>query len=245
MRVARLSPALTPPGRLLAYKQSPPRAPFRGPTGQPRMKPAAFRYHQPTSLAEAVVAAGGTGAGGRPHPRRRAEPGADHGVPHGAAGASDRHQRGRRARPARESTDGRLRIGARVRHAAFHRPVVDNPLGAAALLRRAPHRALSDPHARHLLRQPRACRSVLRMVPDRGDARRHHASPAARAANARSRGRRDFFDGHHDDRISPRTNCWPRRACRCCRPTRHAASTNSAAAPATIAHGAVARDLSA
>ena len=62
-----------------------------------------------------------------------------------------------------------LTIGARTRHSAFHKSVVDNPLGRIAQRGRTPYRALSDPHARYVLRQPRARRSRFRMVSGRGD----------------------------------------------------------------------------
>ena len=69
------------------------------------------------------------------------------------------------------TSDGNaLSIGARVRHAAFHKSVVDNPARPIAQRGRAPYRALSDPHARHILRQPCPRRSGVGMVPGRGDA---------------------------------------------------------------------------
>ena len=77
-----------------------------------------------------------------------------------------------------------LAIGACVRHAAFHKPVDRQSARAASRHRRPPHRALSDPHARHVLRQPRACRSLVGMVPHRRDARCHDGRRRACAANA-------------------------------------------------------------
>ena len=88
---------------------------------------------------------------------------------------------------ARQSSDGKiLSIGAVVRHAAFHRPAVDWRNGPPARHGRASHRALSDPGARHVLRQHRACRSGIRMVSGRGDARRPRWSRRANAASASS-----------------------------------------------------------
>ena len=80
-------------------------------------------------------------------------------------------------------------IGACVRHAAFHRPVVRRAARGAPARRRAAHRALSDPHARHILRQPRACRPGVRMVPGGGGARRRDGR-AQRARSARRSRRR-------------------------------------------------------
>ena len=102
----------------------------------------------------------------------------------------------------------RLSIGAVVRHAAFHRPAVDGPMGRAARHCRAPHRALSDPHARHILRQSRACRSCVGMVPGRGDARRRRWSRSS-ARGQRVIAADDFFEGHHDDGAGGRRD--PRR----------------------------------
>ena len=69
------------------------------------------------------------------------------------------------------ASDGKvLSIGARVRHAAFHKSVVANPLGQLLSAVAAPYRALPDPHARHVLRQPCPCRPCFGMVPGRSDA---------------------------------------------------------------------------
>lgn len=92
------------------------------------MKPAAFRYHRPTSLAEAVSLLaelapddGRILAGGQSlvptMAFRMARPG--HLIDINNVEGLDRLA----------VENGRLRIGARVRHAAFHRPVADNPLG--------------------------------------------------------------------------------------------------------------------
>ena len=80
---------------------------------------------------------------GRPRTRRRPEPGADHGVPAGEARASRRHQRRRRRSTGLRSKAASSSIGACVRHAAFHRPVVRRSARQAPERGRAPHRALS------------------------------------------------------------------------------------------------------
>ena len=171
------------------------------------------------------------GARRRPRAGRRAEPGAHHGVPAGAAEPPGRHQRRRRARPAR-GEDGRLCIGAGVRHAAFEKPVDGRPARPAAAEVVASHRAPSDPHPRHVLRQHRARRSGLRMVRGRRRARRRDdgESDARRAPHPRA----GVLQGHHDDGAATRTNCWPRCGCRCCGPTcTMRVLPSSAAAPAT------------
>src|SRR5438309_8815967 len=93
------------------------------------MKPAAFRYHAPTTVDEAVAklaevapADGRVLAGGQSlvpiMAFRLARP----------AHLIDINRVAGLDRP--EVRDGRLRIGALVRHAAFHRPIVEGPLGA-------------------------------------------------------------------------------------------------------------------
>ena len=104
-------------------------------------------------------------------------------------------------------------------------------LGRLLSLRRAPYRALPDPHARNVLRQPRARRSRLRMVPGRGDARRRDACPQ-RARHADDP-RRQLLPWHHEHGSSRTTSCWPRYVSRSCRMTPGSASTSSAAAPGT------------
>jgi carbon-monoxide dehydrogenase medium subunit len=92
------------------------------------MKPAAFRYHQPKTVDEAVSLL--------------AELAPDDGRILAGGQSLVPTMAFRMARPAHlidinrvegldrlAAEDGRLRIGARVRHAAFHRPVADNPLG--------------------------------------------------------------------------------------------------------------------
>jgi carbon-monoxide dehydrogenase medium subunit len=92
------------------------------------MKPAAFRYHQPKTVDEAVSLL--------------AELAPDDGRILAGGQSLVPTMAFRMARPAHlidinkvegldrlAVEDGRLRIGARVRHAAFHRPVADNPLG--------------------------------------------------------------------------------------------------------------------
>src|SRR6266478_699264 len=93
------------------------------------MKPAPFRYHAPKTIEEAVetlaeVASedGRVLAGGQSlvpiMAFRLARPA--HLVDINAVAGLDRLV----------ATDGVLHIGARVRHAAFHRRIVDGPLGA-------------------------------------------------------------------------------------------------------------------
>ena len=104
------------------------------------MKPAPFAYHRPTTLAEAVRLVadlapqdGRILAGGQSlvpiMAFRLARPA--HLVDINAVAGLD----GLAVR------DGVLRIGARVRHAQFHRPVVDGPLGAllASVVRHIAH----------------------------------------------------------------------------------------------------------
>jgi carbon-monoxide dehydrogenase medium subunit len=92
------------------------------------MKPASFAYHAPTTIAEAVALLGELAvddgrilAGGQSlvpaMAFRLARPA--HLIDINAVGALDRLV----------VADDRLIIGARVRHAAFHRPVIDGPLG--------------------------------------------------------------------------------------------------------------------
>ena len=85
--------------------------------------------------------AGGGRARRRPRAGRRAEPGADHGVPAGGADAPRRHQRHRGAGRRSRSQTASSAIGACVRHAAFYEPVCEGPLGRAARDGRAQHRA--------------------------------------------------------------------------------------------------------
>ena len=101
------------------------------------MKPAPFVYHCPTTLDEAVA--------------RLAEVASDDGRVLAGGQSLVPTMAFRLARPAHlidingiaelarlEVTDGMLSIGALVRHAAFHRSVVDGPLGALLALV-APH----------------------------------------------------------------------------------------------------------
>src|ERR1700749_3302586 len=92
------------------------------------MKPAAFRYHAPKPIEEAVALLaevapedGRVLAGGQSlvptMAFRLAKPGHPVAINGGAA-------------PERSAvTDGKLAIGARVRHATFHRPACEGPLG--------------------------------------------------------------------------------------------------------------------
>ena len=156
------------------------------------MKPAAFQYHAPktvdeavTMLAEVAPDDGRVLAGGQSlvptMAFRLAQPA--HLVDINGVEALDRLA----------VEDGKLVIGACVRHAAFHKPVCDGPLGQLARRRRAPHRALSDPHPRHVLRQHRPCRSGLRMV--RGAAALDGEMVAKSARGTRIIAARDFFEG--------------------------------------------------
>ena len=122
------------------------------------MKPAAFRYHAPKTVDEAVALLaevapqdGRVLAGGQSlvptMAFRLAKPA--HLVDINGVEALNRLA----------VANGKLVIGACVRHAAFHRPVCEGPLGkllADVVRHIAP---LSDPHPRHVLRQPRARRS--------------------------------------------------------------------------------------
>ncbi len=97
----------------------------------------------------------------------------------------------------RLSSDSKtLSIGARVRHAAFHGPVVDNPLGRLLTYVARTSRIIRSACAAPL-RQPGACRSGVGMVPDRGDARRHH-DRQEQPRHARDHGR-GFLRRHHVD----------------------------------------------
>ncbi|MGC2414958.1 MAG: FAD binding domain-containing protein, partial [Stellaceae bacterium] len=93
------------------------------------MKPALFEYHRPATISDAVHLLGELVpfegrvlAGGQSlvpiMAFRLARPA--HLIDINAVAGLDRL----------EACDGHLRIGARVRHAAFHRPVVNGPLGA-------------------------------------------------------------------------------------------------------------------
>src|ERR1700684_1129100 len=139
------------------------------------MKPAAFRYHAPKTIDEAVALLaevapedGRILAGGQSlvptMAFRLAKPG--HLVDINNVAALKRLT----------VSDGKLCIGACVRHAAFHKPVCDGPRGAYARFQKASvrraarqvphlcgplHRPLPDPQPRHVLRQPCLFRSVI------------------------------------------------------------------------------------
>ena len=155
---------------------------------QETMKPASFRYHAPKTLAEAVAVL--------------AEVAPDDGRVLAGGQSLVPIMAFRLAKPTHlvdingikelaqiAVADGKLRIGACVRHAAFYEPVCEGPLGQAARHRRAQHRASSDPHPRHLLRQRGACRPGLGVVRGRRHARRRDGGAAAIAARASSRPR--------------------------------------------------------
>ena len=193
------------------------------------MKPAPFHYHAPKTIDEAVANAGRGAPRRRPRAGRRPEPGADHGVPPGAPRPPRRHQRRRRrcdglpltatgspSAPASATRLSQAGGGRAARATAGHG--------------RAPHRALSDPHARHVLRQRRACRPGVRMVRGRGDARRRNGG-ASRVGGTRSIPAQDFFQGimttalEEDEILAEvRLPILP--------PTPGSASTSSTAAPA-------------
>ncbi|CAA9267577.1 MAG: Carbon monoxide dehydrogenase medium chain, partial [uncultured Craurococcus sp.] len=151
-------------------------------------------------LPRAAEPGGGPGPagpawGGGQDPRRRPEPGADHGLPPGAPGQADRHQPHRRAgllprrgRPAAHRAAGPPCPLRAPRGARPDRPA-PRPRGGA-------HRPCADPHPRHLLRQPRPCRPGLRMVLHRPGA---GCGPpgAARGRRAAGPGRRLVPIGLH------------------------------------------------
>ena len=194
------------------------------------MKPAPFRYHAPKTIDEAVATLAEVAPRRRPRAGRRAEPGADHGVPAGAAEPSRRHQRRRGARAAR----GR---GRQARDRRLRAPCGVPPAGGRGTARAS----CSPTVVRHIAHYPirtrgTFCGSVA------------HADPASewclvaatldaemvaksvRGERAHSGAR--LLPGHHDDGAARRTNCWPRCGCRSCRRTRASASTSSTAAPA-------------
>ena len=122
-------------------------------------------------------------------------------------------------------------IGARVRHAAFHKPVVDGPLGQLLSVRRAATSRIirSACAARFAAASPMPIRRRNGAWSRRRSARRWSRKSVR---GERMHRRRRFSSKASCRRRSRRTNCWPRCGCRCCRPTPNSASTNSAAAPA-------------
>jgi hypothetical protein len=98
---------------------------------------------------------------------------------------------------------GELTIGAR--HARSARPRRDR---ARCSRRSPPHRALPDPHPRHVLRQP--CTLILRrVVPHRGAGRTDGGAQCAAPAPSRLA----IISRRDDDGARP-MSCWSRRACR-------------------------------
>ena len=93
------------------------------------------------------------------------------------------------------TSDGKtLTIGARVRHAAFHKSVVDNPLGRLLSVVVRPYRALSDPHARHV--SAAASRTPIPLR--NGVWSRRHLMPSLVAKSTRGErviAAKDFFAG--------------------------------------------------
>ena len=168
----------------------------------------------------------------RPRAGRWAEPGSDHGVPAGAAASIWSTSTASTSSNRIEVENGRLCIGAGVRHAAFEKPVEDGPLGQLLTSVVPPHRASSDPHPRHLLRQHRPRRPGLRMVRGRGGARRRDGGRQQASRHARHPGA-GLLRGHHDDGAGARTNCCARCGCRLLPKGTMRALPSSAAAPAT------------
>ena len=160
------------------------------------MKPAPFRYHAPKTVDEAVktlaevapddgrVLAGGQSlvpimAFRLSRPSHLVDINGVEALKRLAVEGDKLVDRRRRA-PCRVSAPGGRRAA---RQAARH--------GGAA------HRALSDPHPRHVLRQRRARRPGVRMVPGGGDARRRDGGEE-RARRAPHPGA-GLLPGHHDD----------------------------------------------
>ena len=143
-------------------------------SGMPRSADSMTRADEarrvPISRAQDDRGSGGDAGAIRPgrwtRAGRRPEPGADHGVPPGAAASSRRHQRHRRPRATRErerpARDRRRRAP----------PGVSPPGGGWTAGRSvvggdAPHRPLSDPHPRHLLRHHSEAGSAWAMLPQK------------------------------------------------------------------------------
>ena len=148
------------------------------------MKPAAFQYHAPKTLDEAVRVLGQVAP-----EDGRVLAGGQSLVPTMAF---------RMARPAHlvdingiaeldvlAASDASLTIGA-ASACCIPQACGGGAARSAALGRGAAHCALSDSHPRDVLREHRACRSGLGMVPGSGDARRdrdgaeHPRNPYAR-----------------------------------------------------------------
>ena len=127
-----------------------------------RMKPAPFHYHTPSTIDETLDLLAKFAADDG-----RVLAGGQSLVPTMAFRlARPRHLidiNGIRELDYLEVHNGKLCIGAGVRHAAFARPVVRGPARAPADQCGSPHRPCADPQPRHLLRQHRARRSGGRM----------------------------------------------------------------------------------
>jgi len=100
--------------------------------------------------------------------------------------------------------DGKLVIGAGVRHAAFHRAGLRRAARRIARRRGAAHRALSDPQPRHLLR-PRS-RMPIRRQNGAGARRARRRGAGKSVRGERVIAARDFFKGIMTRR-SRRMNC--------------------------------------
>ena len=197
------------------------------------MKPAPFQYHAPTNRRGNAGPARQVRRRRRPRAGRRAKPGADHGVPAGAAEASGRHQRRRRARTAsRSRTAGSASAPACAMPRSRSR---SRTARSAALLAdgRAPHRASPDPHAAARsaaasptpIRRRNGARSRRRSTPRWWP----RASAAARASIAGD----GLLRGHHDDGAARGRTAARGAAADPAEGHRMSALPNSAAAPAT------------
>ena len=195
------------------------------------MKPAPFAYHRPATIAE-TVRCSPNWRRGRAGTRRRAEPGADHGVSPGAPGAPDRHQPGCRARRAGGRGWQRCASARGVRHAAFHRPVARGRSGSCwqpwcvtSRITRSGCAARSAAASRMPTRRRNGASSRRRLdaelvaVSRRGE----RVSPAAR-----------FLPRRHGDGARARRTPGRGAPAACCRTMLVSALPSSAAAPAIM-----------
>ncbi len=170
-----------------------------------RMKPVAFDYARPATVARGAADAGRQcrrqGAGRRPDAGADAQPAAR------AAGAAGRHHAHPRAGGRQRGRATAVTIGATVTHAAIEDGRVPDPDRRLPRARRPRHRLSRGAHARHHRRQPGPCRPggrLARPASPRSAPRWWSRVPAAAAA-CRSPGscaapwRRSW----------PRTSCWP------------------------------------
>ena len=193
------------------------------------MKPAPFVRHVPQHARRGACRSGEGRAAGWPRARRRAEPRADHGVSSGQARASRRHQRGRGARPHRRRRQGFVDRRARAPRGLSQsrsRPARSARCSATSCATSRITRSACA--ARSAAASPMPIRHRNGASPRRRSMRRW--SRKACAANGRSLP--GIFSPASCRRRWPKTNCSPKFACRCWRPTRNSASTNSTGAPA-------------